>query len=312
MKEMENIQIVLASDENYVQHAGVTMTSLLANRTSFYPLTINFIDGGVSPKNLASLEEIATKYEANFVIHNVNVQEYENFYVSRHISKAAYYRLAISDILPNGVEKAIYLDTDVIVRRDIKELWEIDLSNFAIGAVIDIWLKDNYDLLERLKIPVTEAYFNSGVLLINTVKWREEQIGEKVMRFLNTNDKLPFHDQDALNAILWGRWLGLNPQWNVYKTIFHQYYKLNMKKALGSELLNAARDPYIVHFTGPVKPWHYACATPYTQEYYKYLAMTPWKNYRPSDINLNSFGKRCEWILKRKIGEWVISVFDQC
>ena len=293
---MEKIHIVLASDENYIQHAAVTITSVLVNKASPYKVIVHFIGGGISPKSLTLLEQCATKYGAEFVYHQIDDKVFEDFYVSRHITKAAYYRLMIPMILDSTLEKAIYLDTDMIVRHDIGELWETDIRDYFLGAVLDKRLNEKRSLISHLEMPPNEPYFNSGLLLMNLVKWREHQISEKAIQYIYSHGDLPFHDQDALNGVLWGKWYPLDSKWNVITALFHQYYKLNRKTLLSLEQLEAVKDPYIVHFTGPVKPWHFACAIPYTQDYYKYLRMTPWKDYRPTDINLKSFGRRMEWI----------------
>lgn len=303
---MKSIHIVLASDENYLQHAAVTVTSILVNKTSPNKIVVHFIDGGISPQNLALLEKCVTDYGGEFVPHRVDDGVFDDFYVSGHLSQAAYYRLAISTYLDSTVQKVIYFDTDMIIRHDIGELWETDIHDYYVGAVVDKLIVDKPDLVSHLGIPANEQYFNSGLLLINVLKWKEDQIGEKVINFIHSHEVLPFHDQDALNAVLYGKWLALHPKWNVTTTMFHQYCKFNRKKLLSPEILQAIRDPYIVHFTGPVKPWHFACAIPYTQDYYQYLQLTPWKNYRPTDFSLKSFGKRMEWKFKWAIGRMVV------
>ncbi len=304
---MTEMYIVLASDQNYAQHAGVVMASLLENATNRKSLTIHFLDHGVSPASLLKLQDIVAKYQAKFIVHDMKNQTFNDLAVGQHISRATYCRLAIGDILSSEVDKAIYLDTDIIIRHDIEELWNTDISNYYAGAVLDIGIgKKKLTVMPKIDMLPTDPYFNAGILLINLVKWRKDHIGEKVISYLKERKDLPFYDQDGLNAVLQGKWISIHPKWNVYKGIFHKYYRFKRMEILTNEFIEAAQDPYIVHFTGRFKPWHYACASPYTQDYYKYLAMTPWKDYHPTDINLNSIGKRLKWILKRKVVDLLI------
>ena len=300
---MDTIHIFLASDNNYAQHAGVVIASIIYNHKGGKPIVIHYLDGGLSPENKTKIAQVvASATGVKLVFHNM-INEFKSIPVSRHITHAAYYRLMIDKLLPATVKKAIYLDTDLVVLKDIECLWNIDIKNYALGAVEDTGLRHEINTLkEKLLIPKERKYFNSGVLLLNLCHWRENNIGNKIMDFLlNPPLILPYHDQDAMNAVLWQDTLFIDPKWNVHKELFHHYYMLNRFRRLTKEFIDAARDPAIVHFTGSIKPWHYACGIPYAEQYYFYIGMTPWSGYKPNDKSLKGLRKKWGW----KIKKWV-------
>jgi lipopolysaccharide biosynthesis glycosyltransferase len=192
------------------------------------------------------------------------------------------------------VEKLIYLDCDLIVKDDISQLWDIPLFDYTIAAVSDI---GGLFRLEDLNMPSTSAYFNSGVMMINLASWRKGGVTKAVLNYLIQNrEKIHYHDQDGLNAILYNHWLSLPPNWNMQSNMLER----NKSTWFSDEVLKeAARHPSIIHFTGPSKPWQYDNTHPYKNEYYKYLSMTVWNSYKPK--------KTFKIILKRVIKEVIPS-----
>jgi glycosyltransferase involved in cell wall biosynthesis len=110
-------------------------------------------------------------------------------------------------------------------------------------------------------------------MVMNLQLWRRESIHHKIIDFIAKNpDKIRLADQDGLNAFLYDKWLPLPPRWNQQPYL----YKL-ISPDKEPEFLEAIDNPGIIHFTGSVKPWHYADKHPMKKEYLHYLAMTEWK-----------------------------------
>ena len=301
---MEKIHLFLASDDNYVQHSGVVIASILYNhKKAGKSIVIHYLYNGISKENRDKLEEIVAGYKnAELIFHDMG-EEFSDLKVKRHITRAAYYRLIIDKLVPDDVKKALYLDADVLVLGDIEELWNVDITDYAIGAVEDAGLRDIIkELKNKLGMPCDAKYFNSGVLLINLSYWREQSISEKMLKFFQKcPPDLPHHDQDALNSVLWKETLFIDPKWNVHKEALHHYYLPDREKRLTKEFINAVRHPSIVHFTGAVKPWHYACGIPYAEQYFTYVDMTPWAGFRPKDKTLKGLRKKMGWKIKEII-----------
>ena len=173
------------------------------------------------------------------------------------------------------LKKCIYLDTDIIVRADISELWGVDISGHPFGAVEepkDTRLRRNCGL----SIPLDKAYCNTGVLLLNLEQLRAINIDDKVDEFLKTNKlELLYSEQDILNMMFYDRWLLLPMRWNVFTGMYTEMASNNYMHYSDEESLKALRDPAIVHFTGKEKPDSFLCLHPYAKEYWDYLKWTP-------------------------------------
>ena len=302
MNNMEPIYVAFAADENYAQHLGVAMMSLLHNIASDVSVNFTIIGDNLSAKSTSRLKHIAS---GNNLSIDFPVQDFQNFKdltVNRHLTRATYARLALPDII--DVDKVLYLDSDIIVRADISKLWEIDISEYYSGSVLDTYVNGPYGqsrIDPRLGLAAGEDYFNAGVLLLNLKKCRQDNVMKKAISFKLQNPDSTYHDQDGLNAAMHGRWLPLNPCWNVQTSAFRLCYNGKYRRNLPAETIEAVKNPAIVHFTSVAKPWHYGCYWPYVDEYYKYLAFTPWKDYQPTGWTLRGMLKKNRRLFKRRL-----------
>ena len=301
---MRKIHLFLASDDNYVQHSGVVIASILYNhKKAGKSIVIHYLYNGISKENRDKLEEIVAGYKnAELIFHDMGGM-FKSIKMKRHVTHATYYRMMIPELVTAEVRKAIYLDIDIVVMDDVEDLWDISIDNYAIGAVEDTGLRDIMPSLKKtLSIPQESKYFNAGILLMNLDYWRKNGVKERLLDFLH-NFSLPHpnNDQDALNSVLWNETLFIDPKWNVHKEALHHYYLPDREKRLTKEFINAVRHPSIVHFTGAVKPWHYACGIPYAEQYFTYVDMTPWAGFRPKDKTLKGLKKKMGWKIKKII-----------
>ena len=279
---MKPIKIITATDENYCQHLGVMLQSLIQNNLSKNKLEIYIIDGGISKLNkdkLSSLENDIIKIY--FLALDENL--YNGFPISHHINKMTYCRISISNILDESIEKILYLDCDLLVLDNIMNLWNIDIQDYCLAAVGNPLIKQR----PELQMPLKSLYFNGGIMLINLKKWRDNDISEKVFNFINNNiDKIVLWDQDALNAVLYNQWLPLHPKWNVQTDFFKiEYRDTSFDK---NEFMAALAKPAIIHFSTSSKPWQYINNHPYKARYWQYLKETPWANFKYTDKTLKS------------------------
>lgn len=144
-------------------------------------------------------------------------------YTSGHIHKAAYLRLLIAKLLPLAVAKALYFDTDLVVKDDVAKLWDFPLDGHPIGAVKDFGIMASSRMrrqkAESLGLPLGAPYFNSGVMIMDLAAFRKEGYGEKVLQCV-TSHAYRHHDQDGLNKVFMGNWSILPLRWNVIPPVF--------------------------------------------------------------------------------------------
>jgi lipopolysaccharide biosynthesis glycosyltransferase len=199
-----------------------------------------------------------------------------------HLSQAAYLRLALGRMMPADIDRAIYLDSDVLVMKDLLELWQLPLDGNVAGAVRDFLtpVAGKYNALEyclaETGIPPSHPLFNTGVLLLDVRAYREMDVETKCIKFLNRwRDKLRSADQDAINVILHDRIKPMDFKWNVQVGGWDRF-KTN--SLLSDAERNALREvePAILHFSGASKPWNSGLRSPICNVYLKNVDQTGW------------------------------------
>jgi lipopolysaccharide biosynthesis glycosyltransferase len=165
------------------------------------------------------------------------------------VTALTYARLSLGEYLPSESRPVILLDSDALVLTDIGQLPAIDLEG-AIAAVTQDpyipFLSSAGGLLNHaaLGLKPDAKYFDAGVMLIDIGRWRAAGVGPRALAFIQRHKRtLQQYDQDALNAVLAGRWKELDPRWQVHP---------RAANSLGGPTLD---EPYIVHFSGLLKPW---------------------------------------------------------
>lgn len=273
--------IIFAADSIYLQHLYIAIQSLLCTNQKF-DFIIHIIHQSFTPQDLQLLKDLANRSNKEIKFHYLNKNPTLNLKTGFHFTNACYYRLFIPEILDSNIEKALYLDSDIIINNDISTIFNIDLKNSFLAAV-----EDRFDRHVELGMKKNSKYFNSGVMLINTRKWREEELCKKVIHFVKENStKILYPDQDGLNAVIDNNWIAIPPKFNQMSF----FYENDRPKIYNQvDFLEALKDPVIIHFTGSYKPWFFATKHKFKKLYWRYLKMTPFKNYRQPDKNLINF-----------------------
>lgn len=277
------MDIVACTDKNYIMPCGVMLYSIYKNNKS-EKITFHIIcDNSLDKECKKSLEtSIICNSDNNKEIffYEINTDSLHNLprldetNPKNYITPATYYRLYLTNIIPNNIDKVLYLDCDIIVRHSLKELWNTDISNYSVAVVPDVaeGLIDKYN---RLHYPQSKGYYNSGVQLINLKKWREEDKLSAFIKFMNEHpDWIKFHDQDVMNRVFYDDKMYLPIKYNfqegfLWNEIFYDYWKYE------KQVLAARKDPVILHFTDS-KPWIEGCEHPFKEEFFKYQRETEW------------------------------------
>lgn len=283
---MENIHIALASDNNYVQHLGVTLISILENKVSDKNIFFHILENGLSEINKEKIYSISNRYKCELKFYNINQSQIKNYPTLGHLSKATYLRLFIPDILPVEIEKILYLDCDLVVLKDLDRLYEIDLKGKALGAVKDVKAAE---IIRIFFYPNLQSYFNAGVMLINVKLWRDFNLVKMAGEFINKyKNKLTTADQDVLNCIFNNNWLAL-------PSIFNADMKHRNINSLPSP------ETVILHYSDKIKPWSYLYCGRNKKYYFKYLARSPWANFHYKDKALKNFFHKYILAINKKI-----------
>lgn len=307
-----SINIVLSSDNNYAQHVAVVAASILSNTKE--KVYIHLLSDGIMAEKLSMIRESIDNLGG--CLHVYDMSEYKCFddlFTSGHISKAAYFRLDIANILPDSIDKVIYLDVDLLVCKDIGELWHSDLQGLPLGAVPDYGIMASKRLMGQkhnvIGLSFNDLYFNSGVVIMDLIQWRQQGYAEKVIK-LASEGNLPHHDQDALNMIFMNKWAPLELKWNVIPPVFNLFLKIIFNKKLENNAITARKDVAIMHYAGRYKPWEFVVNKGFNDKYYFYLSKTAFANVKMPQPSKNMKGKSIKrQIMRLKMAdfwEWLL------
>lgn len=269
------MEILCCTDHNFVIPMGVMMHSLCVNNKNNELHFHIFIDNSVTEDQKQELRSVINKGNT-ISFYLIDVSDIKQYLVVKvaNFPISIYYRLLLADILPKDIHKILYLDADMIVRHDLSELYNINIDGNAIAGVTDQYNID--DSCKKLEYSASLGYFNSGVLLFNLDYFRDNNITDKLIKFIKENpEKLSCPDQDTLNYVLRNEKKVLPLKYNVQEGFFRIPPAISRQ---ADELDAAIHDPYIVHFTTDKKPWKKSCKHPLRNLYYEYRKGTPWAN----------------------------------
>lgn len=292
--EVTNYNIIFATNDDFCSHAAEAIISLLETNPNAQ-ITIHLFTIDCKESNINRIVKIVKDYHQETKTYKIAKSLFTDFPETGAYSLACYLRLLTPALLPD-IDKALYLDCDLIVNGDIQELYDINLEGYAVAAVHDATLsygivKDylGYDYWR-------DGYFNSGVLLMNLKFWREKGLQSKLVSYLNSHH-VALPDQDALNIVLHGSVKWLHPKWNCHVGYFaFPPLVIDSQKEYIKELWTKAK---IIHFTGPVKPWYKECVNPYKKKYLKYRKIANWYSKEKLDRKEHNLYKSIQVVFLR-------------
>jgi lipopolysaccharide biosynthesis glycosyltransferase len=278
--------VVYGVDSRFAVALAASMSSAVRTLGEHRWLEIFVIDGGLGSRHRRRLAKSFENHRCSITWLTPPHRKLARLKVGGEITVATYYRLAIAELLSH-VGKVIYLDADVIVHRDLGELWDVPLGSRPLLAVQDQgvrYISGPYGLtnFHELGIPAGTKYFNAGVLVLDLERWREDRIAEAVVTYVvEQAEHIRFHDQDGLNAILWNRWNELDPRWNQMPQLL-QVQRVEDSPFAPDIHWRTIADPYITHYASSDKPWHSGCAHPTRAAFFTALDETLYRGFRPS------------------------------
>ncbi len=268
----ESINIVFSADKNYIPYLSVAVQSIIDCSSTRYNYDIIILYTDIieyQKRFLLSMLKDFPNISIRFFNMNGYIDKYDldKLFTERYLSLSAYFRLFMGKIF-EAYKKVIYLDCDLIVTRDIAELFEINIGHHAIGAAYDLGFTNklyNEDytcsfkkyLLEKFNFSHLEKYFNSGVLLVNIEEFNKVNL-EYLLDLAQRNNQF-FHDQNVLNVAFENNYFRLPQTWNLQWHI--KFQCSNYQKKLIKEESALYDDfqyvPAIIHYTSNEKPWKY-------------------------------------------------------
>ncbi len=135
--DTKRMNVLYSSDDNYAQHMGVSIYSLLRHNAEFENIRLYVIDNDISPENRDKLREMVSRF-SNAEIMFLPFLEWKEklrLNMSWDISISSYARLFVGEMLPETVDRVLYADCDMIVCEPLRELWNTPLDGKVLAAV---------------------------------------------------------------------------------------------------------------------------------------------------------------------------------
>lgn len=258
------IVIFISTDNKYAVPAYITLYSMLKNYKGNRQIKVYILSSGdLDLENKTLLTHLRQQFKfLDISIFNMG-DSYNGVTIHKeYITTATMYRLLIPKILAENeegdIKKCIYLDADIVVEGNIDELFNIDVEGYCIAGVRERAISCDCDdnLRDQLGLPSLKDYINAGVIVLNLDEIRRQRIDSKMEEAGLTND-YRYNDQDVINTVCYGR-IKLLPI--IYNAMTPYLSKKDFKavEQYGyTNLLEAIRNPVIVHYIGSSKPWIY-------------------------------------------------------
>ncbi len=261
----KEIPIFFTIDDKYAPYISVAIKSIIDNASKEYKYKIIVLHQQLNEENINKISSLKNEnFEINFIdmkdgLESITDRE-ENRLRCDYFTLTIYFRLFIPDMFPE-YEKAIYIDSDIVVPGDISELYNIELGSNLIGACNDKSVIDVPEIAKYMEEAIGVSkyeYINSGVLLMNLKEMRNKEFTKKFLELLNA-----YHfdcvapDQDYLNAMCNGKILYLDEKWD----------------AMPAEGKEPLKNPKLIHYNLFQKPWCYDNIQ-YEEYFWKYAKQT--------------------------------------
>lgn len=265
------IDLLVTLDENYIKQMKVLMTSIYINNPCEI-FNIYLIHSGISDEKLKELENDLAKFSYKFFPIQAGAEIFSSARVTDRYPKEMYYRLLAGELLPQNLEKIIYLDPDILVINSLSSLWQMDISSFLFAAASHTGKTDMANNVNKIRLGTDTDYYNSGFLLINLKKVREEIVPEEIFAYADKNYKNLFlPDQDILNAMYGDRIYPLKD--SIYNYDARNYSTYILKTKGEANIAWIMENTVILHFCGRDKPWHKNHRSRFTSLYKHYMSL---------------------------------------
>ncbi len=252
-KNLPEVPIFFATDDNYVPFLAVAMTSLLVNASKNHFYKIYILTTSLKREYAEQLQLIVKdcapdNASLDFVSLRDEMEKSQGaFHLRHYYSRETYCRIFIPRFFPQ-YEKVLYLDCDIVVTGDISELYNTEIGDNLVAAAPEEVMAD-FDVygtyVEKALGISRSKYFSAGILLINAELYRKENIEGKFIELMNRFVFRVTQDEDYLNVLCKDRVKWLPLEWN------KSAYAVEGRAKFDSTKLK------IIHYKINWKPWHY-------------------------------------------------------
>ncbi|MCD8384189.1 MAG: glycosyltransferase family 8 protein [Clostridiales bacterium] len=249
----EPVVLLTTLNEDYLPQLQVLLTSIRINNPG-ERFQLYLIHRSFSDQRLEELDSQCRRWNVELFPLHVDEAIFADAPVTRQYPQEMYYRLLAPQLLPETLERILYLDPDILVINPIRPLWELDLEGNLFAAAAHTGKTEIANDVNRIRLQMENEYYNSGVLLIDLARGREEIDPEQIFQYAEAHPKeLILPDQDILNVLFGDRIKPLDDYiWNYDARKYSNY---QFRSYGESDVSWVMEHTAILHFCGRAKPW---------------------------------------------------------
>lgn len=271
---MARVSVAFICDSHYVIPTAVAITSLMNNKNPETYYDIYIIAAELSETETNKFFEFREN-KVDIHVIKVSLEKLEGICKSFYVTPAACLKFDLPNLIPHR-DKVLYLDSDILIQKDLSGLFEINIDDDYAGVVKDIVLIDNdLDL---------QNYFNSGAMLLNLKLLRENDMPSALLNTRKSTTRFTYMDQDCFNLLFEKKVKLLPMKYNCFYGFFLRFrnkYTLDyINRGMGttySSYEDMKKDSCIVHLIGWDKPWIYFDSA-LAREWDGYFHKSPFKH----------------------------------
>lgn len=271
------MNLLVTIDENYLFPCKVMLYSFFINNPDAQDVAVYLLHSGISDEKLNDLEQYCSKLGAKLEPIVVNADLFAHAPTSKRYPKEMYYRLLSPLILPQALDRVLYLDPDMLIVNSLQPLWQLDLQGKAFAAASHTGLTEVVNELNQARLNTEHAYFNSGVMLIDLTIARELVEAEAVFQCVSEYEReLILPDQDLFNILYGKQTVPIDDV--VWNYDVRNYSKYVIRSAGKHDINWVMQNTAVLHFCGKNKPWNEEYKNLFGILYRHYMSLTSRKN----------------------------------
>lgn len=270
--QSDKINLLVTFDKNYIRPFKVMLKSLVTtNATEMFHVWLLHSD--IPIENLQELHEFCSEQRVTLTPIQVDRKIFKHAPISKQYPQEMYYRLLAPLLLPESIEKVLYIDPDILVINSVRPLWEIDLGDNAFAAASHSGVFDLMSDVNRARLGQEHDYYNSGVILIDLIKARKIVKAEEIFDYVKTHSaELVLPDQDVFNFLYGDDTLQIDDTiWN-FDPRYFTAYRLRSNGQRDMDWL--MQNTVFLHFCGKKKPWKASYSNRFASLYKHYMNLT--------------------------------------
>ena len=298
----EPLVLAFGGDDRFAMPLTVAAFSALSNLPSGTRVDLYVLDGGISESHKQRIESILCEGMSGTSLHwlRPDLAQYEAFRIRKGVTRAAYMRLSLPELVPQDRGKVIYLDGDVVVAGNLVDLWQQPIegqSLLAVQAFFSQWASSPVSSLlttyQDLGLHSQAPLFSSGVMVLNLERLRSTHSFGLVLECLGQyRHRFRYCDNDGLNAVFAEDWGHLDILWNVQLGAMRHPELMPaspLTERIRASLDCIRQEAKILHYTHSPKPWQARLPGHHHGSWFRHLRASGWF----SPIGFHFFHLRC-------------------